>query len=264
MRKCFVIQPFDKGKFDTRYNDSIKPAIETVDGVEAYRVDNDKSVVVIIESIEKNICQSDIVVAEITTDNPNIWYELGFASALKKPVILLCNSRERKGNYPFDIRHRKIIDYRYDSKPNITQFENEITETLKILIQNPALYAPRITNNPSKYFNVKLSKNEFDCLAIIFANIDSKNNSIQENNLLKEMWKRNHNSISAKASIRKLIAKKMVEIAVVEESFNNDEYEILKITQKGLEFVLANEKEFTTNYKDIEFAQEFDDEGVPF
>ena len=37
---CFMIQPFDRGKFDKRYEDVFKAAIEET-GLEAYRVDND-------------------------------------------------------------------------------------------------------------------------------------------------------------------------------------------------------------------------------
>jgi len=41
--RCFVIQPFDGGKFDNRYDDVLKPAIQTT-GLEAYRVDRDPKV----------------------------------------------------------------------------------------------------------------------------------------------------------------------------------------------------------------------------
>jgi hypothetical protein len=54
MVTCFVIQPFDAGKFDGRYKDTFKPAIEAA-GFEAYRVDKDPSVSIPIEQIEKGI-----------------------------------------------------------------------------------------------------------------------------------------------------------------------------------------------------------------
>lgn len=50
MAICFVIQPFDSGKFDKRFLDINKPAIESA-GLEAYRVDNDPSVLVSNELI---------------------------------------------------------------------------------------------------------------------------------------------------------------------------------------------------------------------
>ena len=80
MATCFVIQPFDGAKFDKRYTDIYKPAIEAA-GLEAYRVDTDPGVQVPIDAIEKGIKQATICLADITTDNPNVWYELGFAFA---------------------------------------------------------------------------------------------------------------------------------------------------------------------------------------
>ncbi len=90
MTTCFVIQPFDGGKFDKRFSGVYKPAIEQA-GLEAYRVDSDPGVSVPIESIEKGIRQATICLADISTDNPNVWYELGFAFASKRPVVMVCS-----------------------------------------------------------------------------------------------------------------------------------------------------------------------------
>ena len=76
MPTCFVIQPFDRGAFDKRYDDTIAPAIAAA-GLEPYRVDRDPRVVVPIDQIEEGIRASQACVADISTDNPNVWYELG-------------------------------------------------------------------------------------------------------------------------------------------------------------------------------------------
>lgn len=93
MPVCFVIQPFDAGKFDNRFDDVYKPAIEAA-GLEEYRVDRDPAVDVPIEAIEQGIRNATVCLADITTDNPNVWYELGFALAAGKPVVMVC-SKER-------------------------------------------------------------------------------------------------------------------------------------------------------------------------
>lgn len=54
MPVCFVIQPFDFGKFDKRHADVYQPAIKAA-GLEAYRVDRDPRVEVPIEAIEAGI-----------------------------------------------------------------------------------------------------------------------------------------------------------------------------------------------------------------
>ena len=99
MPTCFVIQPFSS-KFDKRYNEDYKPALEEA-GLEPYRVDQDPSTEKLMDSIEKEICKATICLADITTDNPNVWYELGYAFAVGRSVIMVC-SNERNGEYPFD------------------------------------------------------------------------------------------------------------------------------------------------------------------
>ena len=103
---CFVIQPFDKGKFDKRYNDAFDPGLGQA-GFEAYRVDQDPGTDVLIAAIEEGIRRAAICLADVTTDNPNVWYELGYAFAAGKHVILTCCD-EREGPLPFDIQHRNV------------------------------------------------------------------------------------------------------------------------------------------------------------
>ena len=54
MGTCFVMQPFDNGEYDKRYDDVIAPAIDDCD-LEPYRVDRDPSVSIPIEEIETGI-----------------------------------------------------------------------------------------------------------------------------------------------------------------------------------------------------------------
>src|ERR1039458_1328688 len=89
MLRCFVIQRFDKGPYDKRYRDVLAPAIRRA-GFEPYRVDEDPNATVVIEDVETGIRESKICLADITPDNPNVWYEVGFALANGKPGVLIC------------------------------------------------------------------------------------------------------------------------------------------------------------------------------
>ena len=71
MAICFVIQPFDDGKFDKRFVDIFAPAIKAA-GLEPYRVDQDPAVEIPIDAIEDRIKAASVCLAEITTDNPNV------------------------------------------------------------------------------------------------------------------------------------------------------------------------------------------------
>lgn len=123
---CFVIQPYDGGDFDNRYDDIIKPALESC-GMEAYRVDRDPYVEIAVSVIEERIRDAVLVIAEISMDNPNVWFELGYAMALEKPVIMLCDNTYRNGRLPFDISHRNVLVYRSGSMRDF----NDCLEKLK-------------------------------------------------------------------------------------------------------------------------------------
>ena len=128
MKRCFVMQPFDGGKFDTRFKDTIEPVIKEC-GFEPYRVDMDYSADILICAIEDGIASSDLCIAEITTHNPNVWYELGYAVALGKKVIMIC-SDEKEGAFPFDVRHRNILSYKTKSKTDFESFEDNLRKRI--------------------------------------------------------------------------------------------------------------------------------------
>jgi hypothetical protein len=92
MPTCFVIQPFDQGPFDKRYEDVFEPAIKDA-GLEAYRVDRDPGVSIPIDQIESGIRGAQVCLADVTLDNPNVWFELGFAIAAKREVVIVCGTR---------------------------------------------------------------------------------------------------------------------------------------------------------------------------
>ena len=125
---CFVAQPFDKAKFDDRYCDIIEPAV-TACGLACYRVDWDSSAEVPVHIMEERIAQAALVIVEITEDNPNVWYELGYASALNKPIIMVC-SDERQPPYPFDIQHKNILSYRTKSLKDFGQYKQDLTRAI--------------------------------------------------------------------------------------------------------------------------------------
>lgn len=119
MTTCFVIQPFDSGRFDERFDDVYKPAIEAA-GLAANRVDRDPKVDVPIDAIESGIRNSSICLADITADNPNVWYELGYAFASGISVVMICSSERPSGKFPFDIQHRTVIPYCTESPETFT------------------------------------------------------------------------------------------------------------------------------------------------
>jgi hypothetical protein len=131
MGTCFVIQPFDHGPFDERYEDILDPAIRSC-GLEPYRVDKDPHVSIPIDSIQAGILNAEMCIADITEDNPNVWFELGFAIASNKEILLIC-SKERKTTFPFDVQHRTIITYSTSAPRDFQELQEKISLRIKAI-----------------------------------------------------------------------------------------------------------------------------------
>jgi len=104
--KAFVVMQFGE-PYDSVYTEVIKPVVETA-GLQSFRVDDVYRPGIILQDIIQGIAESEVIIAEITPPNPNVFYELGYAHAIGKPTILLA---DRKNPLPFDIRSYRCIFY---------------------------------------------------------------------------------------------------------------------------------------------------------
>jgi nucleoside 2-deoxyribosyltransferase len=93
--------------YDTFYREVIQNQAETA-GYKVVRMDEQAGPGVIFQDIQREIEQAEIVIAEITPANPNVFYELGYAHALGKPTILLAR---REAKLPFDIQSFRVVFY---------------------------------------------------------------------------------------------------------------------------------------------------------
>lgn len=104
---CFVMQPFG-GHLGTYYETIFKPAIEQA-GLTPVRADDDIFATgKIMDQVWRGIRNASVLVAELTSKNPNVFYELGLAHALEKPVVLISSNQD---DVPFDLRHIRAIFY---------------------------------------------------------------------------------------------------------------------------------------------------------
>ena len=103
---AFVVMQFTE-QFNELYDAVIRPVCAG-NGVNAFRASDIYRPGVILQDIHQNLDESYVVIAEITTRNANVFYELGYSHALRKPVILLA---ERGTELPFDISGYRVIFY---------------------------------------------------------------------------------------------------------------------------------------------------------
>lgn len=106
MPTTFVLMPFND-LFNTYYDEIYKPALMEA-GMDVYRADTLYASVPIIEDIRNGIIKADLLLADLTGKNPNVFYELGLAHAIGKSVILTVQNLE---DLPFDLRHLRTIIY---------------------------------------------------------------------------------------------------------------------------------------------------------
>lgn len=104
--RAFVIMPFSPA-FEPVYSLFIREAL-TEAGFDVFRADDIRSQRNILTDIVESIATSDLVVADLTDENPNVFYELGVAHALQKPVLLLTQSID---DVPFDLRSYRLLSY---------------------------------------------------------------------------------------------------------------------------------------------------------
>lgn len=112
---CFVIMPFREEEFPQRvYNEVIKPLVEIRFRIPCRRVDEDALPDRIDNKIYTYLMRAAFVIAEVTTSNPNVFYELGLAHMLEKTCII-CTKQE-PGRLPFDINRIRAEHYSNDKQ----------------------------------------------------------------------------------------------------------------------------------------------------
>jgi len=109
-RRCFVIMKYG-GSNDVVYRRAIVPAL-TATGYLPLRADEVAHVGDAVAGLREAIHASDLVVALLDKASLNVAYEIGFAHALGKPVVLASLNPSRPENRPFDLRNWQVCSAR--------------------------------------------------------------------------------------------------------------------------------------------------------
>jgi hypothetical protein len=145
--------PFNED-FDDVYKAGIKPACENA-GAYCERVDEQQYEGRILDRIYNQIGKADVIVADMTGQNSNVFYEVGYAHALDKRVILLTEDVE---HIPFDLSQFLHIVY----EGEIHKLKENLRERVEWMLgkkdedQNaggigmePFIDGSQISNNPT-------------------------------------------------------------------------------------------------------------------
>lgn len=257
MSICFVIQPFDSGAFDKRYHDILRPAIAAA-GLEAYRVDHDASSLIPIEDIEEGIRRAAICLADISIDNPNVWYELGYAVSARKPVVMICRAdRER---FPFDVQHRTIVRYKTDSASDFADLGHEVTRRLKAALET-RLRIDSVEGLSPATAKAGLTEHELVGLITIAAN-SLDGDPVHTFTLRQEMGRAGYTDVACALAVRGLERKQ--HIARTSGYDGHQEYWGFVATDGGLDWLDAHQEHVKLkDSPELEDFGEFEDD-LPF
>ncbi len=113
---CFVLMPFGKKPdgaggsidFDAVYADVIAPAIKAA-GLEPLRADEEQTGGIIHKAMFERLLLCEYAVSDLTTANPNVFYELGIRHALRPYSTVLIYAEG--GRLPFDVAPQRALPY---------------------------------------------------------------------------------------------------------------------------------------------------------
>ena len=235
--QCCVFQIFDDGgAYDKRYDEVIRPAITSA-GLEPYRVDRDAGAEIPIDTLHDEICRSLVCLADITPDNPNVWYELGFAVASDQPIVMIC----KKGRtLPFDTHHRHTIFYEQESPGDFEQLKNEITNRLKTALEKRARVQRVVSGSPIKATG-GLQTHEIAALALTIANRDSIDDSASMHQIRNGMREAGYSDVATSLALLSLTRKSYVKSESLEDYEKGGRFYAYWLMPEGEEWLLANQ-----------------------
>lgn len=211
MPLCFVIMgfgektDFESGRtldLDKTYKNIIKPAVEET-GYQCIRADEIQDSGIIDKSMYALLMHADLVIADISTNNPNAIYELGVRHAVRPLSTIVI--KEENGKLPFDIARNRIFKYKHLGEDigvdEAERFRNVLINLIRDIEVNQNVDSPlyeyiRGINPP------KLPKEEYQ-LAIerlaqreksVFAISEHASNLRDKNNFKEaaKLWKKAH------------------------------------------------------------------------
>ncbi|MGH8781015.1 hypothetical protein [Paraburkholderia sp.] len=257
-----MIQPFND-TYNKRFDSLYRPAIEGA-GMTAYRVDQDSSAVVLVEAIEKNIKRAAVCLADISEDNPNVWYELGFAYAAGRPVVMACSDQRGKTAkpFPFDIQHRAIVTYKTEAPQDFQAFQERLTERLKAMLeQGETLEEMAEQTNVAAVDG--LSSQELNVLAVTASNVAQDDLPTSLYTVKSDCERAGLNNLGFNVGLRRLKAKGLIDSVELSDERTDEYYPGVQVTEKGWQWIESNEDKFTFHSTGAKKASAFDDE-IPF
>jgi tetratricopeptide (TPR) repeat protein len=143
----FGVKPDSQGNpidFNRVYIELIKPALEMA-GLQALRADEETRAGDIRTDMFQELLIADLMVADLTQDNPNVWYELGVRHALRaRGVVLICGGRSTTA---FDLYTDRKLRYSLrDGAPDPATLQHDTQQLCAMFQSTLAAWHGRIVS----------------------------------------------------------------------------------------------------------------------
>ncbi len=138
-KTCFVIAPIDDPDTPTRKRSDqvlrhiIRPAVEPL-GYEAIRADEINKPGIITTQVLSQVVESDLVVADLTERNPNVFYELALRDAISRPFVQIIKRGEQ---IPFDVAQNRTVYVDLQDPDNVADSVKQIAGQVESLENDP-------------------------------------------------------------------------------------------------------------------------------
>lgn len=139
-KKCFVIAPIGDESSEIRERSDkvlkhiIKPTVGKC-GYEAIRADEISEPGIITSQIIQHLINDDLVIADLTGKNPNVYYELAVRHVIKRPIVQVIQSEE---TIPFDVAGTRTIHFDYHDLDSVANCKRDLLKQINSVEKDPS------------------------------------------------------------------------------------------------------------------------------
>lgn len=183
MKTCFIVCPIGgdntetRRRSDTLFKHVILPVCNACD-FNPIRIDKENTNGSLTEEIFNHIREDDLVIADLTENNPNAFYEMGYRAALGKPTIHLMS---KNASIPFDVSTIRTYFYDLSDLDNVDEVKGRLIQTINNIDFTSS--GSKASNPPANdnMFNAQLLQEIYkvqDSIATLEASINAKDSSM--------------------------------------------------------------------------------------
>jgi hypothetical protein len=144
--KCFVVMPFNED-CQQIYESIFRPVCK-LNNVECNKADDNQHQGAITTAIIASILEADFIIADLSGNNPNVFYELGIALSIGKKVIQV--SQQAFVDIPFDVKLYRTIKYSQNQN-DVERVKKDLDASIKALIHGDGIFINPMHDLISRY-----------------------------------------------------------------------------------------------------------------